>query len=125
MCAVGWLHFLTLEEWPSVGMSYVSQQYTPLLSPKGQGPAGHRVGSDLCLRTLFCTLLYHSFLASVVCLLVGEADLEACAGFLVGETGTYPLVGRVGSWPSGGQGCVKGHVQRWLWVQEVFSQPVC
>ena len=47
----GWLCFLTLEKQPSVVMFYVSQQHTPLSSPKGQGPAGPRVGSDLRLRT--------------------------------------------------------------------------
>ena len=65
-------------------MSYVSHQYTPFSSPKGQGPAGPRVGSDLCLWAWFYRLLDYVFLASVICLLAGEAGLEACAGFLVG-----------------------------------------
>ena len=88
-------------------MSYVSQEYTPLSSPKGQGPAGPRVVSDLCLWTQFCRLLDCSFLASGVCPLVGEAGLEACEGFLVGGAGVCPLVGGAASCPSGGQGHVK------------------
>ena len=92
-------------------MSYVSQQYTPLLSPKGQGPAGPRVGSDLRLLTWFRMLLDPSSLASHVCPLVGGAGLEACVGFLVGRADACPLVvGGAGSWPSAGQGHVKGHV---------------
>ena len=31
--------------------------------------------------------------ASGVCLLLGEADLETCVGFLVGSTSACPLVG--------------------------------
>ena len=88
----------------------VSQQYTPLLSPNGQGPAGPRVGSDLCLETQFHRLWDCIFLASGVYLLVGEVDLEACAGFLVGEAGNFLLVSGVVSWPSGGQDPVKGLV---------------
>ena len=90
-------------------MSYVSQQYTPLSSLKGQGPAFPRVGSDLSLWTQFCRLQDHSFLASGVCPLVGEAGLETCAAFLAGGASVCPLVGGTGSWPSG-QDCVKGHV---------------
>ena len=48
----------------------------------------------------------HSFLLSGVCPLVGEAGLEACAGFLVGGAGACPLVYGAGYWPSGGQGHV-------------------
>ena len=33
-----------------------------------------------------------------------EADIEAGVGFLVGDASVFPLVGRAGSWPSGGQG---------------------
>jgi len=33
---------------PLYGISYVTQQYTPLLSLKSQGPAGLRIGSNLC-----------------------------------------------------------------------------
>ena len=102
----------------------MSQKYTPLSSPKGQGPAGSRVDSDLCLWTQFHRLQACSFLPSGVCPLVGEAGLEACAGFLVGGVSACPLVGRAVSWPSGGQGSVKGHVLGWLWDQEVFRQPV-
>ena len=91
-------------------MSHVSQQYTPLSSPKGQGPVGPRVGSDLFLQTQFHRLRDHSFLASGVCPLVGESGLGACVGFLVAGAGACPLVGGAGSWPSGGQGHVKGHV---------------
>ena len=49
---------------------------------QGQGPSGPRVGSDLLL--VVCSVRDHSFLAS----------------------GTCPLVGGAGSWPSGGQGHV-------------------
>lgn len=76
-------------------MSCVSQQYTPLSSPRGGGPATPRIGSDLCLY--FCRLLDHSFIASDICLLVGEAGIETCAGFLVG--GPAPPTGRC-SWVS-------------------------
>ena len=55
----------------------MSQQYTLFLLLKGQRPAGLGVGSDLHLWTHFCSPL------------VGEADLEACSGFLVG--GAVPL----------------------------------
>ena len=80
------------------------------LSPKGQGPAGPRVGSDLHLQTELHKLQDHSFLVSGVCLLVGEAGLETCAGFLVGGASVCPLVGGAGSWPSGWQGHAKGCV---------------
>ena len=65
---------------------------------------------DLCLQTQFYRLQDCSFLASGVCPLVGGAGLEACAGFLVGGTDACPFVGGAGSWPSGGQSHVKGHV---------------
>ena len=58
------------------------------------------------LADLFCRLWDHSFLASGVCALVGEAGLEACAGFLVGAAGACLLVGGAGSWPSGRLGHV-------------------
>ena len=64
---------------------------SPLIM-QGQGPAVPRVGSDLSLQTQFCRLQDHSFLASGICPLVGEAGLEACAGFLVGGIGACPLV---------------------------------
>ena len=85
----------------------MSQKYTPLSPIKDQGPAGPRVGSDLCLQIRFCGLPDHGSLASAVCPLVGEAGLEAYAGFLVGGAGACPLMGRAVPWPSGGQGCVK------------------
>ena len=50
---------------------------------------------------------------------------EACAGFLEGGARAHPLVGGARSWSFGGQGCVKRHVKRWLWAQEVFRQPIC
>ena len=37
-----------------------------------------------------------------------EDGLETPASFLVGGTSAYSLVGGVASWPSGGQGHVKG-----------------
>ena len=62
----------------------------------------------------------------------GHRDSSTGAGSLVVELGSEvlvlvgprdgvsPLVSRAGSWPSGVQGCVKWHVKRWLWVQELF-----
>ena len=88
-------------------MSYVSQQYTPLSPPKAQGPAGPRVRSDLCQ---FCRLQDHSFIRSGICPLVGEAGLEVCVSFLVGGADACSLVGGAGSWPSDGQGQVKGRI---------------
>ena len=85
------------------GWPIMSQQYTALSSSKVQRPASLRVGSDLPLWPQFCRLLGHSFLTSGVCLMVGEADLEACSGFLVEgqvpshlwvDLGLGPLVGR-------------------------------
>ena len=60
-----------------------------------------------CLTTHICGL-YSSgcrtgVLASDVCPLADEVDPGACADFLVRGTGTYPLVGGVGSCPSGTQ----------------------
>lgn len=53
----------------------VSQQYTPLSSPRGQGPAGPRVGSNLCfLQAQFCRLQDHSFVRYGVCPLLGETE---------------------------------------------------
>lgn len=59
-------------------MSSVSQQYTPLLPPKGQEPPGSRVDSDLCFQTRFCRLPDRSFLASGICPLVGGLPLAWC-----------------------------------------------
>ena len=74
-------------------MSYVSQQYILLLSPKGQGPAGLRVGSDQCLWIQFHRLWDLVVLASDVCVLLGEAGLETCTVFLLGPpTFACPLV---------------------------------
>ena len=42
--------------------------------------------------------------------MVGEADLAASVGFLVGRANAHPLVVEAGPWPSGGQGHVKGFV---------------
>ena len=39
--------------------------------------------------------------------------------------GAFPLGGGPGSWLSGRQGHVMGYVYRWLWVQELFREPVC
>ena len=62
------------------GMLYVSNQYTPLLSPKGQEPPGPREGSDLCLQIQFCRLQDCSFLASGVCSLASEAGQSCVEG---------------------------------------------
>ena len=43
---------------------------------------------------------------------MGEVGSGDCAGFLVGGMGACPLVGRPGSFPSGGQGHGKGCVYR-------------
>lgn len=82
----------------------MSQQCIPFLS-KSQRPAGPRVVSGLHLQIL-PTGCGYSFLASSVCSLVGEAGLEASAGFVVGGASACPLVGRAGPWSSGGQGHV-------------------
>lgn len=37
---------------------------------------------------------------------MGEAGLEAGAGFLAGGAGACPLVPGAGSWPFDGQGCL-------------------
>ena len=54
-----------------------------LLSPYGQGPAGPRGGSDLCLQTQFHRLWDCISHVSGVCPLVGEVGQEARVGFLV------------------------------------------
>lgn len=64
-----------------------------------------------------------SILAYGLCPLVGEVGLEALVGFLVGAAGVCPQVGRARSLPSCEWVSVTGHIQRWLWVQEVFRQP--
>ena len=66
---------------------------------QGQGPASPRRPALRDLRDC-------SFLASGVCSVVGETDLEVCAGFLARGASACPLVGRVGSWPSCGLGPV-------------------
>ena len=80
---------------------------------------------SFCLTFCVCGLHFSGCriiapLAASVCSLVGEAGPGACAGFLVGGTGVCPLVDGAGPCPSGGQGYIKGCVQRWLW-----AQPVC
>ena len=67
-----YLQLLYLLLGPLWGMFCVSQQYTSLLSPKVQGPAGWGVGSELCLLTQFHRLWDYSFLPSGVCCLVCE-----------------------------------------------------
>ena len=62
--------------------SRVSQRLHWPANRQGQGPAGPKVGSGFLLADSFCRLRDHSFLASVVCPLVGEAGLEASTGFL-------------------------------------------
>ena len=62
--------------------SRVSQRLHLSASGQGQGPAGPRVGSGLLSADSVHRLLDCSFLVSGAC----------------------PLVGGVGSWPSGGQG---------------------
>ena len=53
-----------------------------------------------------------------------EFGSGACADFVVGGTGACPLVSGAGFCHSGGQGCVKGHVSRWLLAQDDLRQPV-
>ena len=56
---------------------------------------------------------------------MGEFGPGACVSFLVGGTGTCPLVGETGSCHSDGQGHVKGCVYWQLSAQDDFRQPVC
>ena len=56
---------------------------------------------------------------------MGEVGPGACARFLVGGSGSCPLVGEAVSCPSGGKGHVKGCALGWLWAQYDFKQPVC
>lgn len=77
-------------------MPCASQESILLLSPKGQGPACSRVVSGLHLQILSIGCGY-SFLASGVWSLVGEAGLEASAGFVVGGASVCLLVGGAGS----------------------------
>ena len=72
----------------------------------GQGPTGSRVESALLWVGWVHRLWDLSFLASVVCPLVGEVGLEVGAGFLEGRDSVCPLMGGAGSWSSGGQGHV-------------------
>ena len=75
-----------------------------------QRPAVPRVGSVLRLQIQFCRLQECRFFASGGLLAGGLEDgLETPASFLVGGTSAYSLVGGVVSWPSGGQGHVKGN----------------
>ena len=98
-----------MKKWPSVGdVICVLAVHTPLSSPKGQGPDGPRVGSDLCLWTQLCRLLDHSFLAFGVCCLVGEAVEEFCAGFPMGRACACLLMGGAGSWLLMGRAVSRG-----------------
>ena len=76
-------------------------QCTPFSSPKGQGSSGSHGSVWSVFADLVCRLQDHSFLVHGVCCLVRETDLEACAGFLVEEAGSCPLVVGAASWPSG------------------------
>ena len=90
-----------------LGMRFgVSQNLCWPASGQGRGPACPRVVSGLLLAGWVCRLWDCGFLASGICPLVGEAGLEASAGFLEGKASACPLVGGAGSWPAGGQGHV-------------------
>ena len=75
---------------------------------------------------LFSGLLYTDCniivsLASGVCPLMDEFVPEVCEGFLLGVTGSCPLVGGAESYPSVGRTMTKsvfvgGCWRRWLWV---------
>ena len=93
-------------------MLYASQEYTTLLSHKSQGQPDPRVDSDLCLQTWFYMVQDYSFLAYSISPLVCEAGMGACADFLTGGAGAFPLVGGAGFRTFGQQGLVKGHLQR-------------
>ena len=63
----------------------MSQQYPPLLSLKGQGPACPRVGSGLHLQNQFFRVWDSNFLAAGVYTLVGEAGVVLFRILKVGE----------------------------------------
>lgn len=63
-----------------------------------------------CLWFPFCKLQGCSPSCFWCLPLVGEVDLGACTGFLMGGNGACPLVGGAGSCPSGGQGHIQGCV---------------
>lgn len=67
--------------------------------PPGARDQPTQGSSDLCLQSQFCSLQDSSLLPSGVCPPMGEANLGACAGFLVGGTGACPLVARAGFVP--------------------------
>lgn len=58
------------------------------------------------LSVPFCRLRNVVSLASCICFLVGKVGPGSCAGLLVPPH----CLGRAGTYPSGGQGCVKGCV---------------
>ena len=72
----------------------------------------------LCLWSLGCRIII--LINSGVCSLVGEIVPGACAGFLVGKTGVFSLVGGARSYPSVEQG-----LSRAVSAQDYFHLPVC
>ena len=107
----------------------VSQSLCWPASGQGRGPAGSRVGSALLSAGWVRRLPDCGFLAFGVCPLVSEAGPEAGAGFLEGRARAQEILELVaaqwwvelGPGTSGGQ----GHVQRQVWAQKIFRQPVC
>ena len=81
----------------------------------------HLILSDfLCLWSLSLGCRIIILIDSGVCSLVGEIIPGAYAGFLVGKTGVFSLVGWARSYPSVEQG-----LWRALLAQDYFHQPVC
>ena len=66
----------------------------------------------LCVWSPFHMMQVLVPLASGVYPLVCRVGSGACADFLVGEAGAFPLVSGVGSFPSPVQDHVKRHIQR-------------
>ena len=62
----------------------------------------------LCVFTFIFLYVLFYFLFDFFISMLGEVDLGACTSFLVGGSGACPVVGGDQSFPSGGQGCVKG-----------------
>ena len=92
-------------------MLYVSHSSSTLpLNTKGQGPAVSKVGSKSVFADSVHRLHDNCFLAPGVCPLVGEAGIGAYLAYLKKGLVLAHWCMRLGSWPSGGQGCVKGHV---------------
>lgn len=98
-------------------MSYLSQQYTPLIST-GQGPDVPRVGSELFGASLASSQLIFFLLLVPTswCLRVSEIY----AGFLVGEACPCLLVGGARSWPLCGR-AISGVVSRGGCGNELFG----